>query len=226
MAAMQVATGNRMDMRQAGGYAASAAPSQGFHQPQQWQQPQMLPPQQPAFNLDEIYRGEPYVAHEMPNYGPRTATWTTVRVPEENYGVVINAEYPGHVPRAVDGRPEVMYFYDQAIRNEGWQRIGQRMPRVHRPGEESISSWLHHHADYAGAVDVKGELKMERMSRPRCERAGIGFDYHLQHSQRNPDGIERVAAKVEDRLGREIVTADEVQRFFADPEAIAYDTLT
>mmetsp|Transcript_4553 Transcript_4553/g.14773 ORF Transcript_4553/g.14773 Transcript_4553/m.14773 type:complete len:229 (-) Transcript_4553:91-777(-) len=211
-----------------GGYATAPMTSPGVfakqrpQQPQQQQQRQVRPPEA-DFNLDELYRGEPYIAHEMPQYGPRTTYWVEVRGPEQNHGIVINGEFPGEMPTGPDGRPEVLYFYDQAIRNEGWHRIGQRMPRLTRPGVESVSSWLHHHADYSNAVDMKGELMMENAHKPRRER--IGQDYHYQHACRKPDGVEQAAAKVREHLGREILDRQQIEEFFGDPRAVALDTL-
>eukprot|EP00416_Gambierdiscus_australes_P038218 CAMPEP_0171100942 /NCGR_PEP_ID=MMETSP0766_2-20121228/53553_1 /TAXON_ID=439317 /ORGANISM="Gambierdiscus australes, Strain CAWD 149" /LENGTH=205 /DNA_ID=CAMNT_0011560865 /DNA_START=60 /DNA_END=677 /DNA_ORIENTATION=- len=184
--------------------------------------PQVYTPPSYPLNYDQMYSGSPFIVHQMPTFGPRVQWWTQVQVPEKNHGVMINSHFPGHQPCGIDGKPEVIHYYDEAIRNETWRYIGQRMARLNRAGEESIGDWLEHHADYQDAVDMKGELKLE--NRGNRGRQNL-HDYRVHHAHRNPDGIMDTALKVDERLGRELLNERQMHEFFGNPDAVAYESL-
>mmetsp|Transcript_40002 Transcript_40002/g.101608 ORF Transcript_40002/g.101608 Transcript_40002/m.101608 type:complete len:265 (-) Transcript_40002:231-1025(-) len=155
--------------------------------------------------------------HGTYHCGPRQFYWSScVPVPENNFGIMINAEFP---TQKYHLRQEVV-FNDEAIRNEHWRQCGALLPRVDRTSEDSISTWLHNHAEYGNAYDVKGVHKQEMLAAPPHQR--YQTDYHGLHRKRTDDTIWKQAQHAAHQLEREIMDESGIKDFFGDPAAVAF----
>jgi hypothetical protein len=146
--------------------------------------------------------------------GSRTIHFTPVPVPENNYGVVINAEYPTQA-RFVGMRGSEN---DDAIRNPHWQKLGQVIRQQDkRDKAESAIQWMHQHADYSQAVDEKGM----NMTLPPRDR--LVHHYSQVSKRRSADSVKETAERMRDQLRRDILNAEQIREFFSDREAVMYE---
>mmetsp|Transcript_70369 Transcript_70369/g.153378 ORF Transcript_70369/g.153378 Transcript_70369/m.153378 type:complete len:278 (+) Transcript_70369:320-1153(+) len=152
--------------------------------------------------------------------GPRQYVWNTrVPVPEENHGIMINAEF---VPRPDQLRHQVV-FYDDAIRNSTWRHVGALIP----PGrcrEELAVSELHAHADYGEAVDLKGLLQQELPPHATpAQRAEAHYTALVQY--RAKAGLVEETKEVVFQASKEVLDETGIKEFFSDPNRVAYERI-
>jgi len=137
----------------------------------------------------------------MYHYGPRQVWFSPeVPVPETNYGVMVNAEFP-MLPHHQN--VEVVYD-DWAIRNMRWRHIGAM---VQREGfADELASWRKNHkAEWDLAYDMKPNHKIP--------------DYHEIHKGRQ----EALYDMLDQNLEREILNEDEIRTLFRDPRSVQHD---
>jgi len=184
---------------------------------------QTLPPEQlgrdlplpPAPKQGE-QRGLPD-AHQLFHCGPRQVYWSS-RVPvlEDNCGVLVHTEFPT--------RPEhagaLVSHHDDAIRNVTWTPCGEQLPKVIPPQAEGMTQWVCRHADYYGALDVKGLRKQEMRGAPPQERHSP--DYYSLNASRN-DGLLSMGELAREKLRREVLDEQGMREFFSDPAAVSYE---
>mmetsp|Transcript_47071 Transcript_47071/g.86284 ORF Transcript_47071/g.86284 Transcript_47071/m.86284 type:complete len:272 (+) Transcript_47071:135-950(+) len=142
-------------------------------------------------------------AHRMYHYGPRQVWYSQeVPVPEHNYGVMVNAEFP-MLPHHQN--VEVVYD-DWAIRNMRWRHIGSM---VQREGfADELASWRKHHkAEWDLAYDTKPNYKIP--------------DYHEIHKGRSVPLYDML----DENLEREILNEHEIRDLFGNPRSVQYETV-
>eukprot|EP00929_Paragymnodinium_shiwhaense_P068134 TRINITY_DN34240_c0_g2_i1.p1 TRINITY_DN34240_c0_g2~~TRINITY_DN34240_c0_g2_i1.p1 ORF type:complete len:343 (-),score=81.57 TRINITY_DN34240_c0_g2_i1:293-1321(-) len=168
----------------------------------------------------------------MQGHGQRQVRYEPVDVPQANHGVVIN-----HEQRILDrwrwdnlchGQGvdvDLLAKHDHFIRNRGWQPQGAFLG----PSDAgTLKHKLYEQADFQGAADLGGHRGRggvyEHVS-SEAYRASFKKRFPPAYTQVTLDSTGSVIEHVKRMAQREMLSASGVQAFFADPQAVSYDTL-
>jgi len=178
----------------------------------------------PAWTATRAAAGASNRVQQMYDYSTREVWYAdNIAVPEKNGGVVITAEYLTHPFQ----ERRVQHHYDDAIRSVLWKRNGPRLPSAeahhHYKKISSVECRLPPSADYGGAVDVKGMYLNSLQDRPHYQRERHMADYSSMLHFRKDSGWMDTKQKVKHHLEREMLSASEMEQFFANPEAVMYE---
>ncbi|CAE8581375.1 unnamed protein product [Polarella glacialis] len=157
-------------------------------------------------------------AHQMYQYGERRVTFGPVPVQQANNGVIIIREIQGPPPRI--GMPIV--HNDDGIQNPSWRKIGAMLQTADSTNSNPLAAELHEHADYSGAVDLKGSHLMAQHEARPSQRWLPDFSA-LNRLRSGDDGIHNTAQKVKYVLQSEILDEHRIKEFFSRPEAVSYE---
>jgi hypothetical protein len=155
----------------------------------------------------------PDAADRLPQYGRRVAWWRPqFQIQQPNNGVLITHEFgtPSHYAASL----EVPFNDDDAICNPNWKHLGSFTTRRYSANDlESMDSYLHHHADYADARDLRAMHKDGNIQRSRPDYYSLKKDRDI------------IFTKIEARARRSIMNSEEVKEFFEDTGAVMYETI-
>jgi len=182
----------------------------------------------PAWAATRNAPGAPTRARQLYDYSTREVWYASnVPVPEQNQGVVITAEFPTHPSQECywkDGGRMICYT-DQAVRNAQWSHGHNCLPHV--DPVTAATAQQRRPLVLQGnemARDVKGIRRQELQGRPHYQRERhLPHDYGALLLHRKDEGWKALAEKVKHSLEREILTADEMQDFFMNEEAVMYE---
>lgn len=181
----------------------------------------------PAWAATRSAPGAPTRARHLYDYSTREVWYASnVPVPEKNQGIVISAEWPTHPSQECywkDGG-RMMRYNDQAIRNVQWIHGRNSLPHV-----DPVAAALAQRRPMVVqandmARDMKGIRRCEQQGRPHHKRERhLPHDYAALLLHRQDEGYKALAEKVKHSLEREIMTADEMEGFFMNEEAVKYE---
>merc|ERR1719199_860718 len=130
-------------------------------------------------------------AYRMYGYGPREVFWSTpVPVPEQNTGIMINAEYP--LQKWMEDR-EVAHW-DNLIRNTGWTKQGPWVQPFNPMTD--VPDWKH---KYFGQYEQAADLKQPRHHKDYQEEY-----YKKLNKQRDSKGLFEMDESANRRMTVEI----------------------
>jgi len=152
-------------------------------------------------------------AYRMYGYGPREMWWSNpLPVPEQNTGIMINAEFP--LKREMEGRE--FSNYDYAIRNQNWRHQGQWV----QPFDpiHDVPDWKHKmFGQYEDARDLK---------QPMHVKDYMEHYYKRLHEERDAPGLFKIDKEANRRMEMEILDDQELREFWQNPDAVINDRLS
>lgn len=186
--------------------------------------PSMVPVQAPAVAQAPSQMPVLPPAYGQYTYGERMVSWRRVPVPENNTGIMRNAEFP---TKPYQEGVEVS-FSDDAVRNMGWRHLGRwampvaeakvLIPDPHRETADMMSRRLAEAYYKTTELEPNWE-EMERNYAPF--KAAVPDFKALKAARDGPlEGLTLGKAMTIDIVGDE-----QLAEFFADPEASLEDNV-